>query len=349
MRGNSETLHPATQEIARTPKRKSKYQWEAFLWILIPFVLFAIFCYYPPIKAVFDSFFDTKIIKGTATTYFVGFGNYKSILTDNMFWICMKNVLIFMVIGFIGGHGMNILLAELMFNYKNKKLGAAFRVLFILPILVPGLVLMLVWKYIIFGSNGLMYQLGINFGIDNPQWYWDTENSFIAKFAIIMTNFPWVGGTTFLIYLAGFQNISKSVMEASNLDHCSVWKRITKIDLPLIRPQLKYFLIMSIIGGFQNFDLQLVIIGAEYKTSATLGLYLYDRAFGLGYMDPDRGIITERFGYASAVGVIILIITLALSILNMSTNKEKPDTVKKVKSKSYKNYLKELKKNEKAA
>jgi len=350
MRGNSKKLEAvALDDISRNkaPRKKRKYQWEAILWLIVPIVMFAIFCYYPPIKAIFDSFFDTRIISGKATTYFNGFENYKNILSDQMFWICFKNVLIFMVIGFICGHGMNILLAELMFNYHSKKLNGAFRVLFILPILVPGLVLMLVWKYVIFGDNGLMNQLGLTFGVEHPLWYWDSENGFIAKFAIIMTNFPWVGGTTFLIYLAGFQNISKSVMEASKLDNCSVWKRIRKIDLPLIRPQLKYFLVMSVIGGFQNFDLQLVIIGAEYPTSATLGLYLYDRAFGIGYSDPTRGVITERFGYASAVGVIILIITLILSIINMSTNKEKTDAVKKKKNLSYKKYLKEVKKNEK--
>lgn len=332
-------------DIKRVPKKRSKYQWQAILWLIVPFALLIAFCYYPPIKAFLDSFYDTGIVKGKTTTYFVGFQNYKSILSDKVFWLCMKNVAIFMVVGLICGNFMTIFLAELLFNLKSKKLGGVFRVLFILPILVPGLVIMLIWKYLIFGDLGLMHQLGITFGVNNPQWYWDTEHDFIAKFAIIMTNFPWVGGTSFLIYLAGFQSISKSVMEASKMDNCSVWKRITKIDLPLIASTMKYFLVMGVIGGFQNFDLQLIVVGMETDPTMTLGLYLYDRAFGVGYIDETR-IITQRFGYASAVGMIILVLTLALSIINMSLNTDKPEKKAKIKSYSYKQYLKEMKKNE---
>ena len=343
MRDNSQEVN---KDIVRAPKKRPKYQWQAILWMIVPFAMLIMFCYYPPIKALYDSFFDTGISKGRPVTYFVGFDNYKTILHDEVFWLCMKNVLIFMAVGLVCGNFMTILLAELLFNLKYKKLGGIFRVLFILPILVPGLVIMLIWKYLIFGGDGLMNQLGINFGVNNPLWYWDTNNDFIAKFAIIMTNFPWVGGTSFLIYLAGFQSISKSVMEAGKLDNCSVWKRITRIDLPLIAPTLKYFLVMGVIGGFQNFDLQLIVVGMETKPTATLGMYLYDRAFGVGYVDNTR-IITQRFGYASAVGMIILALTIVLSIFNMSLNTEKPVSKKKrKKSVSYKKYLKEMKKHE---
>ena len=104
--------------------------------------------------------------------------------------------------------------------------------------------------------------------------------------------------------------------------------------------------VMGVIGGFQNFDLQLIVVGMETKPTMTLGMYLYDRAFGVGYIDNTR-IITERFGYASAVGMIILFLTIVLSIFNMSLNTERPvKKKKKVKSVSYKQYLKEVKKNE---
>lgn len=307
----------------RFKKKKKKYQYRAFLWLLVPFVFLAIFSFYPPIKAFADSFFDVNVRN---ESFFVGFGNYIEIFKDEVFWICIKNVLIFTAVGMVCGNFMTIFLAELLFNLKNKKLAAFFRVLFIIPILVPSIVILLIWKYVMFGSTGLMNQLSTALGSGTHLWYWD-DNDFIAKFAIIFTNFPWVAGTSFLIYLAGLQNIPKSVMEASQLDNCSTLKRIFKVDMPLIKSQLKYFLVMGCIGGFQNFDLQLVVVGGETDATNVLGLYLYDRAFGLAGDALNR----TRFGYASAVGMIILVITLGLSIFNLNLKEDKTPKKKKIK------------------
>ena len=104
--------------------------------------------------------------------------------------------------------------------------------------------------------------------------------------------------------------------------------------MPLITPQLKYFLVMGVIGGFQNFDLQLIVVGAETEATNVLGLYLYDRAFGTGYVAPEGTLIRSRFGYASAVGMIILVITLVLTIINMSLNREKRTKKKKKEAKA---------------
>lgn len=316
-------IDAADRNKKRFKKKKKKYQFKAFLWLLVPLAFLAIFSIYPPLKALIDSFFDVNV---HGETFFVGFGNYVEIFNDEIFWICIKNVLIFTLVGMVCGNFMTIFLAELLFNLKNKKLSGFFRVLFIIPILVPSIVILLVWKYVVFGNNGLMDQISVALGGTNHLWYWD-DNDFIAKFAIIFTNFPWVAGTSFLIYLAGLQNIPRSVMEASQLDRCSTMKRIFKIDLQLIKPQLKYFLIMGCIGGFQNFDLQLIVVGGENPATNVLGLYLYDRAFGLAGDMLNR----TRFGYASAVGMVILVITLGLSILNMNIKEDREPRKKKKK------------------
>lgn len=299
-------------------KNKRKIQWQAFLWMAIPFAFLLLFSYYPPIKAFFDSFTDSiyDAETGLSQDVFVGFGNYVEIFQDPVFWTCVKNVIIFTIIGLICGNMMTIILAELLFNLHSKKLGGFFRVLFIIPILVPSIVILLIWKYVVFGNNGFMNELLNAMGKESSLWYWSNVG-WEAKFAIIFTNFPWVAGTSFLIYLAGLQNIPKSVMEASLLDNCSVWKRIAKIDMPLIISQLKYFLVMGVIGGLQNFDLQLVVVGAETDGTIVPGLYIYDRAFGVGFTE---GLAKARFGYASAVGMILLVVTMGLTILNMRIN-----------------------------
>ena len=86
-------------------------------------------------------------------------------------------------------------------------------------------------------------------------WYAGEKTVLIS---LILTNFPWVAGTSFLIYLAGLQNIPHEVIEAATLDGITLPKRILYIDMPFILGQIRYFLILGFIGGLQNYNMQLL-------------------------------------------------------------------------------------------
>lgn len=291
--------------------RRKKYNYWAYLWLLPAIVLIAIFSAYPLINSFVLAFTNSS---GSGYGDFVGFDNFIELFNDPVFWICIKNVLIFTVVGIVCGNLMTILLAELLFNIKFKKTSAFLRVLFILPVLVPGVVIYLVWENIIFSSSGFVNQILLSMGKEPIAWYFENPYNFIA---IILTNFPWVGGTSFLIYLAGLQNINKSVFEATRLDGITGLRRVFRIDLPLIKGQLKYFLIMGVIGGLQNFDIQLIITGSGPGTTNGVnvpGYYIFQLAWSGEY--------DVRYGYASAIGVIIFIITIGFSIANFRKNKK---------------------------
>lgn len=291
--------------------RRKKYNYWAYLWLLPAIVLIAIFSAYPLINSFVLAFTNSS---GSGYGDFVGFDNFIELFNDPVFWICIKNVLIFTVVGIVCGNLMTILLAELLFNIKFKKTSAFLRVLFILPVLVPGVVIYLVWENIIFSSSGFVNQMLLSMGKEPIAWYFENPYNFIA---IILTNFPWVGGTSFLIYLAGLQNINKSVFEATRLDGITGLRRVFRIDLPLIKGQLKYFLIMGVIGGLQNFDIQLIITGSGPGTTNGVnvpGYYIFQLAWSGEY--------DVRYGYASAIGVIIFIITIGFSIANFRKNKK---------------------------
>lgn len=291
--------------------RRKKYNYCAYLWLLPAVVLIAIFSAYPLINSFVLAFTNSS---GSGYGDFVGFDNFIELFNDPVFWICIKNVLIFTVVGIVCGNLMTILLAELLFNIKFKKTSAFLRVLFILPVLVPGVVIYLVWENIIFSSSGFVNQILLSMGKEPIAWYFENPYNFIA---IILTNFPWVGGTSFLIYLAGLQNINKSVFEATRLDGITGLRRVFRIDLPLIKGQLKYFLIMGVIGGLQNFDIQLIITGSGPGTTNGVnvpGYYIFQLAWSGEY--------DVRYGYASAIGVIIFIITIGFSIANFRKNKK---------------------------
>jgi ABC-type sugar transport system permease subunit len=298
--------------IARAKPKKAKINWSAYLWLLPTLILCGLFCLYPVIDAFVLSFTDSTI---GSIGKFVGFQNFIELFSDEVFWICIKNVLIFTVTGLVCGNVMTIILAELLFNFKGKHIGNAFRVIFIIPAVVPFIVIVLIWRYIIFSTNGFANNLLAFFQGSSYQpvdWYFNIKTDMIA---IILTNFPWVGGTSFLIYLAGLQGIPTEVYEAAKLDGCGTFRRLFQIDMPLIKPQLKYFLIMGVIGGLQNFDLQLIITGSGVGTSNSVnvpGYYLYEMAFL-----SDK----TRFGYASAVGVILFILTMGFTIADFRNKK----------------------------
>jgi ABC-type sugar transport system permease subunit len=290
-------------------QHKQKYEYRAFLWLLPTIVLLLIFSYYPPIRTLIFAFTDAD---GSGNGSFVFLDNFIELFSSSVFWKSMLNVTIFIAVGMFVGNFATILLAELLYNLKSKGVSSFFRYLFILPILVPSVVIILIWQYIVFagGDAGIANRILSFFGGENQNWYFDPT---LAPVAIMLTSFPWVAGTSFLIYLAGLQTIPGNVIEASQLDGANMLQRIIKIDLPLLKGQIKYFVVMGLIGGLQNINLQILVTGSGPGTSNATNVpayMLYEAAFTY-----------DRYGYASAIGIVIFLITLSITIFNMKKMK----------------------------
>ena len=245
---------------------------------------------------------------GAGIGEFIFLDNFIELFQSKVFHRSLINVTVFIIVGMFVGNAATIMLAELLYNLKSKTASAIYRFLFIIPVLVPAVVVILIWQYIVFagGDSGIANRVVSFFGGDNQNWYFDPT---LAPVAIILTAFPWVAGTSFLIYLAGLQNISSGVIEASKLDGANLIQRIIRIDLPLLKGQVKYFVVMGIIGGLQNINLQVLVTGSGPGTSNSTNVpayMLYEQAFTY-----------DRYGYASAIGIVIFIITLVFTIINM--------------------------------
>lgn len=285
--------------------KKQKYQYRAFIWLAPALILLLTFSYYPPIQTLLYSFTDAT---GAGGGKFIGLLNYQRVFSSEIFWKSMKNVTMFIAFGMFFGNLMTILLAEMLFNLKSKGFGSITRFLFILPILVPGVVIILIWQNIVFagGDAGIANRIVGFFGGKNQNWYFDPK---LSPLSVMLTSFPWVAGTSFLIYLAGLQKISSDVIEASKIDGANISQRIFRIDLPLLLGQIKYFVVMGIIGGLQNINMQLLVTGSGPGTSNSTNVpafWLYESAFTY-----------DEYGFASAIGIVIFIITLCITIINM--------------------------------
>lgn len=273
-----------------------------YFWILPAFLLICVFSVYPALSALLHSFTEWDLVN----VEFIGIDNFKRLFSDKIFWKSCGNLLILMSTGLVLGNLAPLTLAELLHNLKSEKWSNAYRFIFVIPTLVPGMVNMLIWTKIVFNPfpSGLVNSiLGSLFGASAKGWYFD-EN--LALLSMVLTGFPWAAGTSFLIYLAGLNNISESVYEALDLDGITAWKRVFYIDLPLLKSQIKYFVMMGIIGAMQSFSMQLAFTKGGPNYAATVpGYYMYDRAF-----------FGSEFGYAAAIGFFLFVVTLIVTIIN---------------------------------
>jgi raffinose/stachyose/melibiose transport system permease protein len=283
--------------------RFSKHQIIAAVIFLLPTAVFVLgFCYYPAIRAIIGSF--TKW-DGFNDPKFVGFGNYIALFKDRIFRISVRNVLYWSAGSIIIAMTAPLIGAEMIFHLPSKKAQYIYRVLFIIPIVVPSMVTILIWTFIYEPTIGLLNRLLVDaFGIAReiiPSWL---GNSKLVIPSLMFIGFPWMSGLNLLIYYSGLQDISLDVIEYAGLDGCTGFKRVFRIDIPLIIGQIRLLFVLSIIGTLQNIALPLLMTqGGPGYDSYVPGLYMYNKAFRMS----DFG---TAFTIATVMFVTIFILTL---------------------------------------
>lgn len=275
----------------------------AYIFLLPLFIGLCIFSYYPPVLGIYRSFFEWD---GVREGTFIGLDNYRKLMSDEIFMNSIPTMLKIMLPKLLIGIVAPLIMAELIFCVRNKKMQSAYRISVLLPIVAPGVVGTLIWKNIFDPNGGLLTTILRALQILEEGQVIDWLGSVKTVIpSIIFMGFPWIGGTSVLIYTSGLMSISGEVIESSRLDGCSTLKRIFKIDLPLISGQIRYFLIFGIIGGLQDYSVQIVLTqGRPGYATYVPGYYMYLQAFTAGNM-----------GYACAIGTMIFVIIAVISAL----------------------------------
>jgi raffinose/stachyose/melibiose transport system permease protein len=275
------------------------------LFLLPTFAFLILFSYAPFFKVITDSFYW---FNGTSRR-FLGLDNYLyALFKEPYFWPSMWVAVKFALTGLVKVLVFPLLAAKMIHSLRNLGTAYWYRVLLILPTVVPGLVILFIWTIFFHRdpSIGLFNRvLTLIFGKD-ALVLWLTDPN-VAFWSLVLVGFPWAGGFAMLIYLAGFQSIPTELYDAAAIDGASAWRCFWTVELPLIRGQIKLFVVLSIIGSLQNFTLPYIMTGGGPRFTTTVpGLLVYRRAFG-----------ENLFGYASAVAVILFFFTMGLSYLNI--------------------------------
>ncbi len=282
---------------------------KSYALILPTFVLLIVFSYLPAVKGLIQSFYD--FVPGVYSR-FVGFDNIVAVFKDPWFTGGIKNMLIFLVADLAKALIPAVCIAEVIFATNSKKMQYWERVLLYIPGLLPGVASMLIWTKGVYGDMGLLNSLVTLFGGEKINWIGNPQTSLLS---LILTGFPWVG--QYILFYGALMGIPPSYREAAKLDGCSWLRTVFTIDLPLIRPQLKYVFITTFIASLQDFGRVYVMIGAtptEETVVPALQMYL-------------TLVKGDAYGKASAMGLILFIVIFSISLVLNRKSKKDVDVV----------------------
>lgn len=291
---------------AAQPKLKVRYNKRevltAILFLLPTMVILIGFSYYPAFEAIKGSFYKWD---GFNEPKWRGISNYVKLFNDPVFLISLKNVFKWSLGSVFISLVAPLIGALLIFNLKSKRAQYWYRVIFVLPMVVPAIVTIQIWTFIYEPTIGLLNTLLKSLHADFLVHNWLGESALVIP-SLIFIGFPWISGLNLLIYYAGLQDISTDVLEYAELDGCVGWNRVFKIELPLILGQVKLLLILALVGTLQNVTIPLLMTnGGPGYDSYVPGLYMYFQAFRLG-----------NYGMANTIATVMFVVIMTLTIIS---------------------------------
>lgn len=261
-------------------------------------LLYTIFLIVPILMAIYFSFNEWNGIAGSPLK-FVGLNNYITAFQDELFLISLKNLGSMLFFSVLFHTPIALLLAVALHQkIKGKRI---FKIIFFVPTIFPLTAIGLLW-YFIFMPNGSLNTLLANIGLQDLVTGW-LINPSTAMPTIIFVNI-WAGiGYYMIILLAGLKGIPEDLYEAAKIDGATSVQSFFKITIPMLRPVIGLCLVLDIIGTIKIFDLVFVMTGGGPNGLTNLPTTLvYSQAF-----------LYDNYGLGSAIGVILLLITIGVT------------------------------------
>jgi multiple sugar transport system permease protein len=277
----------------------------AYSFILPNFLGFCIFTAVPVLVSIGLSFMEWDT---ASPAKFVGLKNFAKLFHDETFKISLLNTLYY-TLGTVPLTLVCSLLLALVLNKGLKGL-KVFRAFFFFPYITSLVAVAVVWNMLLHPTMGPVNEFLKWIGIQNPPgWTASTE---WALPAVIITSVWRFMGYYMILYLAGLQGIPGELYEAATVDGANGWQKFKKITLPMLTPTTFFVSIMLVINSFKVFDLILVMTGGGPGRSTNVLVYqIYNEAF-----------LNLRFGYSSAIAMVLFAFVLAITIIQFKVEEK---------------------------
>ena len=278
----------------------SRYRPVLAMLLLPSLLLIGIFSYYPAVRSLIGGFYAWN---GFSAPTYAGVSQFKEYLQSPNFGAEVKNIAI-LTFGSILITLVSQFTAAEIVTRMPKRASTIARYVLVLPIVLPPLVLIEVWAYLLQPGSGLIDRFLGAVGLPQPSWLSDPH---LALVGILLIGFPWISNLGFLIFLGGLQNLPKDVLDASKMDGVGGFKRVFTMDIPLLLPQFRIVVILSGIYAVQNFvPILLLTNGGPGTATLVPGLDMYQTAFQ-----------SDQYGLGMAIGTLLFLAMLVFTLTAM--------------------------------
>ena len=282
-------------------KTLKKYR-APYLFILPFFILFFVFQLIPTIWTVYISFTEWK---GIGDPQPCGVSNYRKMMVDSMFWESLGNTVIYWIAGLVLIMGLSVLIATLL-NSPLVKGRAFFRTAAFLPNICAAIAMGLIFRMLFEENVGLVNEILVSLGAERVPWLTSTEFSKIPVVFLTAWRYtPWFT----MIVLSGLLNISPDYYEAATVDGANAVQKFVYITLPSLGNILFFCSITVTVDMWKMFNESYILPGPG-TSNTSLFQYMYQSGFNVFNM-----------GYASALGVILIMILTVLSAVQFAAKR----------------------------
>lgn len=280
----------------------------AWLFLAPSLLLYVLYVIFPVFFSLYLSITNWDGLSATAQpmcfeTGMSCFQNYIDLWDDEVFWIALKNNLIWLVFFSLSAPAG---LALALFFHVKSPVASFYKSLFFMPMVFSLVVVGTIWGWFLQPEFGLVETILKALHILKPEEQFGMMASFTWATAGLVLTAMWPHAAyCMILYLAGLSNLQKNVIEAALIDGVNRWQLLVHIVLPMLKPATIVVTIVTMIGALRTFDLVAIMTsGGPANSSNVLALYMYQQTFE-----------NFRYGYGAAIAVVLFSISLVLIVL----------------------------------
>lgn len=277
---------------------RGRHQLTIYLFVLPLIVFFGVLWFVPLVYALYSSFFADPL----GDSLFVGLGNYVDIVTGAGFWVYLWNSLVFAlsttILSLLVGLGFALVVDRVLFG------GATLRTLMVFPYLLPTVVVVFLWRFLLDQNVGLVNLILLELGVITDPIPFFSNVTLAMPSIVVLSIWKW-GSFSFFILLANLQAIPDEYYERAQVQGASIWQQFWNITFPYLRGAILLILLVRGIWMFNKFDvIWLTTRGGPAGVTTTLPIRVYDLAIRLGNFGQGTALAGIMFALLAIVGIV---------------------------------------------
>ena len=289
------------------PDSKWAHRLNPVLFLLPALTIYIVFAIYPTLSVIEYSFTSWDGI--SPEREYVGLANYTRLFTDKIFWEAFRNTFVWSGVIIVINVGLGLVIAAMLARVWKARL--LIQTCIVVPVVISPMAVATIWRWM-YQPSGVINQMLETIGLGGLATPW-LGSPDVVLYALALAHSWSTIGLSVIIFLAGLQAVDEDLYEAAKVDGATPVQAFRYVTLPALRPVTAVVFILTLTQSFKVFDLVWATTkGGPIRFSEILSTYMYK-----------RGALENQYGYGSAIGVSLLVIVSAATVIYMQIqNKE---------------------------